>query len=348
MIASWFVSDIVRNPATHRDEHEVRHIVQAIGSSSIAKAQEFVKDYIPKEGPHKPAVYASYEEVYNDPNVDIIYVATPHSLHMKNTLDAIKAGKHVLCEKPMAINAAETKKMVDAARAKGVFLMEGSVWTRFFPVAKELQKLIHNDKAIGTVRRAFLDFAQDRPFDTLPSDSRGRDPKLGAGVLLDMGMYTLTWASMVFHSNLKAKDAGQEHEQPKVVSRMSLNGGADEMSTVVLEYPKSHAQAICTSSYLSTTNHEFGLVEGTDGSIGIYGETTSKPGGLVLRVKGKEPQRMDFPVDGWGLFYEADAVAKNVRDGKTENESMPLDESMRVMRIIDEARQQNGLKYPQE
>lgn len=125
MIASWFVSDLVLDPDQHRNEKMIRHTVQAIGSSSISKAEAFATKVVPPHLP-KPALYQSYNGVYNDPEVDIVYIATPHALHHQNAIDAIEAGKHVLCEKPMAINSKEAEMIVRAARAKGVFLMEGS------------------------------------------------------------------------------------------------------------------------------------------------------------------------------------------------------------------------------
>jgi predicted dehydrogenase len=104
--------------------------VQAIGSSSLEKGKDFVKKYIPNIS---PTVYGSYEEVYSDPNVDIIYIGTPHAFHKANSLDAIKAGKHVLCEKAFTITSKETKEVFAVVKEKGVFIME-AMWTRFFPL----------------------------------------------------------------------------------------------------------------------------------------------------------------------------------------------------------------------
>ncbi|KAF2259044.1 NAD(P)-binding protein [Lojkania enalia] len=303
MISSWFVSDIVRDPVSHYDEHEVRHVVQAIGSSSIEKAKSFVEKHISSSetSTFPPTLYASYKEVYNDPNVDIVYVGTPHSLHMQNTIDAINAGKHMLCEKPMAINAKEAETMVNSARDKG--------------------------HMIGEPRRTLIDFGLDMPFDKLDPNSRSRDPQLGAGSLLDIRIYSLIWASMIFHSDLENQG-----------SALMLNNGADEMAAV----------AICTASDLYKLDNEFGRIEGTEGSIIIYGGAASKPSGLILRRKGEDPKTLDFPVDGWGLYNEADAVAKNIRDVRQENDITPLDETLRIMRVMGEVCKQNGLKYSQD
>jgi dihydrodiol dehydrogenase / D-xylose 1-dehydrogenase (NADP) len=119
------VSDLTRDPAKDRGVTDVKHKVQAIGSSSLGKATTFSEKFIPPSVIARPTVYDSYEQVYNDPEVDIVYVATPHALHLRNALDAIQAGKHVLCEKPMTINARDSEILIKAAREKGVFLMEG-------------------------------------------------------------------------------------------------------------------------------------------------------------------------------------------------------------------------------
>jgi predicted dehydrogenase len=133
LIASWFVSDLVLDPSTHRKEHDIVHRVTAIGSSSIAKGTAFAEKHISASKNATPKVNDNYEAVYNDPEVDIVYIATPHALHAKNALDAIHAGKHVLCEKPMTMNAREAEKVIAAAQEKGVFLMEGQSSTRRLP-----------------------------------------------------------------------------------------------------------------------------------------------------------------------------------------------------------------------
>jgi predicted dehydrogenase len=118
LISSWFVQDLTRD----RPDATTKHIVQAVGSSSKEKGTAFIVKNAPSSN---PSIYSSYAEVYNDPEVDIVYIGTPHSCHLQNALDAINAGKNVLCEKPMTINAKEAKILINAAKSKGVFLMEG-------------------------------------------------------------------------------------------------------------------------------------------------------------------------------------------------------------------------------
>ncbi|RFU32541.1 hypothetical protein B7463_g3792, partial [Scytalidium lignicola] len=331
LISSWFVHDLLRE----RPSATTKHIIQAIGSSSLEKGTAFHQKYAPSA---KPSIYASYHEVYNDPEVQIVYIGTPHSVHLQNALDAINAGKHVLCEKPMTINAKETETMIKAAREKGVFLME-AVWTRFFPIASALQKLLYEDQVIGKISRMYCDFGLDMPMSSLESTARTADPSLGAGCLLDMGIYCLTWTAIV------TNQVSKQPAPPKITSSMSFTNGVDEMTTAVLNYPTLHFQSICTTSMLHRTTKDFCRVEGEKGSIVVGGDAASKPGFLIIRPKGGEEKRIEFDSPGWGFYYEADAVAEDLRRGRIENEIMPLNESLRMMKLMDEIRAQNGLKY---
>src|ERR1700761_1781610 len=131
LISSWFVEDLVLS----RSDAKARHIIQAIGSSSLEKGQSFAQKFIPHLS---PTIYSSYAEVYADPSVDIVYIGTPHAFHARNCLDAIAAGKHVLCEKAFTLTAAEARRVLAAAADRGVFVME-AMWTRFYPLLRSLQ-----------------------------------------------------------------------------------------------------------------------------------------------------------------------------------------------------------------
>ncbi|PSN66001.1 NAD(P)-binding protein [Corynespora cassiicola Philippines] len=343
LISSWFVSDLVLD----RPEATTKHIVQALGSSSTTKGKEFASKYCPAQS---PAIYDSYEAVYNDPNVDIVYIGTPHVCHLQNTLDAIAAGKHVLCEKPFAMNARDSKKMIDAAKAKGVFLME-AVWTRFFPIAKALQSLLHEEKVIGDIYNVHIDFAMIMPIGGAANpDARVVSKALGAGALLDIGIYSLTWASLALDTSPKRN----KNVSPEITSSMLFfdetdeSKKIDEQDTVVLRYPDIKAQAVCTSSLLRKTPDEFGLVSGSKGTIAIGGVATSKPGFLVVRVSGEEEKKIDFDVPGYGFHYEADAVAEDIRAGRLENQTCPHETTLTIMSRMDTARSQCGLVYPQD
>ena len=131
MISEWFVSDILLPEAW--PGKSASHVVQAIGSSSLEKCEKFAEKWVtPVQSAVKPSLYGSYQAVYDDKDVDCVYIGTPHSFHKENCLDAIKAGKNVLCEKPFAMNADEAEEVFAAAKEKGVFIME-AMWTRFYP-----------------------------------------------------------------------------------------------------------------------------------------------------------------------------------------------------------------------
>lgn len=143
-----FCKDLLTDP-TVRDVHDVRHEIVAVASSTSAeRAGDFIKKI---DGPASAKLYGSYHELVADPNVDIIYVATPHSHHFQNAMLALKAGKNVLCEKALTVTASQTKKLVEVAKENNVFFME-AVWTRYFPLSIKIRELITSG-AIGTVYR---------------------------------------------------------------------------------------------------------------------------------------------------------------------------------------------------
>lgn len=217
-----------------------------------------------------------------------------------------------------------------------------AVWTRFFPIVSALQDLLYKKRVLGRISRVFLDFGLDMPLASLPPSSRTADPRMGAGALLDIGIYTLTWATIV----LGPENSGKR--PPKIASSMSIVGGVDEMSSVILNYEDIGMQAICTSSMRAKSNPNFGRIEGEKGTILIGGVGTSKPGFLILELKGEEEKQIPFEVEGWGFYYEADAVAADLRAGRTQSEIMPWETTRSMMALMDEIRGQNGLKYAQD
>ncbi|KAL1606715.1 hypothetical protein SLS60_004122 [Paraconiothyrium brasiliense] len=335
LISTWFVSDLVLS----RSDAAANHTITAVGSSSLEKGNKFVFENCPTQS---PAVYDSYTDVYNDPNVDIVYIGTPHPLHHKNVLDAVAAGKHVLCEKPMAMDAQQGQEMAEAARERGVFLME-AMWTRFFPITKELQRLVHEEKSIGDVAAVWVDFGIYMPIKGCNPASRTASKKLGAGALLDIGIYSLTWASLVLDTtpgatpDISANMIFSDHEQP--------DDRVDEQTAIVLRYPEQRAQAICTASLLYKTSGTFARIEGSKGSISVGGVAASKPGFLIVTPKDGEERRIDYPVEGMGFYYEADAVAQDVQAGRLENATCPLSTTQSMLSRMDSIMASCGLSY---
>jgi predicted dehydrogenase len=304
----------------------------------------------------RPTPYDDYSSVLADENVDIAYIGTPHAVHKQNCLAAIAAGKPVLCEKPLTINEKETQQVIDAARAKGVFLME-AVWTRFFPIMSALQTVLYTDKRIGEVQRVFCDFGIDMNLSKLPLDSRLRNVTLGAGALLDIGIYTLTFARLI----LGKGRLGNEHPTFQASATMVLQDGIDIADTIVLKYPDSNTVAVCTSTLAHKTGEDFCRIEGTQGSVMVFGIAPSVPSGLRIksRVKTEEGDQvvkseiqeevLNFArTGGIGFFFEADAIAEDIAAGRTESSTMPLEETLAMMKLMDEMRRQGGVRYPQD
>ncbi|KAF2020420.1 NAD(P)-binding protein [Aaosphaeria arxii CBS 175.79] len=344
LISSWFVGDLC---LPDRPGANTKHIVQAVASSSKSKGSAFVSKHCPSE---KPTIYDSYQDLYNDPNVDVVYVGTPHTVHLQNTLDAIAAGKHVLCEKPIAVNARDAKKMIEAAREKGVFLME-ALWTRFFPITTKLHSLLYEEKVIGDIATVFVDFGLNMPIGKADPQARVASKSLGAGALLDIGIYSMTWASLI----LDKSPHRQAEESPSINATMTfhdetLNAAEriDEQVTAVLKYPDIKAQAVCSASLLYKGREEFARIEGSKGSIAIGGLAPSKPGYLVIRIQDQEEKRLDFEVPGFGFHYEADAVAKDIRAGRLENEVCSWSDTLTIMSRLDAIRSACGLTYSQD
>lgn len=163
-------------------------ILQAVASRGLEKAEAFGRKYKSVKS------YGTYEELAEDPDVDVVYIATPHVLHKENTLLCLNNKKAVLCEKPIAINAIDTKEMIDCARANGVFLME-AMWTRFLPQIKWVREVIENGE-IGDVRWIKADFGYAIGAD-YPSSGRLLNKELGGGSLLDVGIYPLSFVHMI-------------------------------------------------------------------------------------------------------------------------------------------------------
>ena len=307
----------------------------------MEKAQKFISTNLTK---NKPTPYANYEGVYNDPNVQAVYIGTPHTVHKKNALDAIAAGKHVLCEKPFTLNGKDAREIFDAAKAKGVFVME-AVWTRFFPIVKEMKRLLHEEKVIGDVHRSFADYAI-LDFDTMDPNFRLKNPELGGGALLDIGIYTITWTRLALD-----KDVGEKAAKSTWLSTQTLADGVDCLSAGIATYPEGRKHGMWSCALYENYSREVIRVEGTLGTLVVMGKHHSCPQWLYVDFHDKSKESIKFrpEKDGFGFYWEADACAVDINQGKLENEeTMPWKETLAVMDIMDGARRSSGLVYPQE
>ena len=296
----------------------------AAGSRSREKAEAFGDEY---DIPHR---HGSYEELAANPEVDVIYVATPHPMHRNNMILCLQAGKPVLCEKPFTLNADEAKLVVEMARAKDLFLME-AMWSRFVPSLIRTRKLIA-EGAIGEVRMVQTDLGFRATFDP---KSRLFDLNLGGGALLDVGVYTVSFASMIYGG------------APESVSALAHIGstGSDENTGIVLGYPGG-GLALLHASLTADTTREATIV-GTEGYIKLHSPWIG--GERLSLAKDRSKERIvEIPYSGNGYNLEAEEVGRCITEGKTESDAMPLDETISIMETMDTIRSQIDLTYPGE
>lgn len=224
------------------------------------------------------------------------------------------------------------------------------MWTRFFPLVQKLQSLLHEDKVIGDIATVFSDFGLNMPIRDSAPGARTASRALGAGALLDVGIYSLTWAHLV----LDRTPGRQPGASPAITASMNLYSETDpekkfdEQSAVLLKYPDIKATALCTASMLYKTPAEFLHVYGSKGSIAVGGRASSRPRFIVVRADGEEERKLEFEVPGWGFHLEQDSIAADLRAGKTESSICPFDTTLEVMKWMDTARAQCGLVYPQD
>jgi len=352
--------------------------VAAASSSSETRAAQFLKG-IPGCPPDAKA-YGSYEELVKDANIDIIYIATPHSHHYQNAMLCLEAGKNVLCEKAFTVNAKQAKLLVDKAKEKDLFLME-AVWTRYFPISIYVRDLITSGK-IGPVARVFADnsgnwIPVDNP-ETADNESRMVNVDLAGGALLDMGIYSLTWVFQTLYTTQPENN----RKPPRVLAALKKYGptGADETTTVMLDFPRGkeaggNAHAIATTSILipsiSGTEHALGpcvRIQGPKGEIQIFPPAYRPTHSKLILADGSVDEK-DWPVpgpgtgSGWfngfgsdtnpegeghGMFWEADAAALALVEGRKEGRFEGWEESITIMETMDEVRRQGSLTYPDE
>lgn len=294
--------------------------ITAVASRSLDRADAYADRF------GVPTRYGDYADLAADPDVDIVYVATPHARHEADTLAFVEAGKHVLCEKPLALNARQARRMADAARARGVFLME-AMWSRFLPAYRVLADVLASGR-VGTPLVVEADFGFRRP---VAPEHRLFDRGLGGGALLDLGVYPVQLCSLVFGAPDRVVAAGVVGET-----------GVDEQVAAVLHHPGGGlgvAKAAIRVSLACTAR-----ISGTEGwvelpafmhcpdAIGVGG-----PGGV---------ERIEAPFEGDGLRFEVEEVHRCLAAGLAESPAMPLDESVAIAGTLDAVRRQLGVVYP--
>jgi predicted dehydrogenase len=284
--------------------------VVAIGSRSQESADSFADKF------GVPNRHASYEALVADPDVDVVYVATPHPMHFANASLALEAGKPVLVEKAFTMNADEARELVASARTKGLFLME-AMWTRFLPHIAAVNRLLAAG-ALGDIVTVMADHGQWFPKNP---GFRLFAPELGGSTLLDCGVYTVSFASMVLG-------------KPADIAAMITPAftGVDGQTSMLFGYANG-AQSVltCTSSAKSPT---IAAIVGTEARIEID-SIFYAPSSFTLIGRDGTSTRYEPPHEGKGLHYEADEVARCLRAGLLESPLMPLGETIEIMETMD-------------
>jgi predicted dehydrogenase len=296
--------------------------IVAVASRSLDRANDYADRFDVR------ARYDDADALAADPDVDIVYVATPHSRHEADTRRFVEAGKHVLCEKPFALNAQQAQRMADAARARGVFLME-ALWSRFLPAYRGLQDVLASGR-IGDPMIVDADFGFRAPF---RPEHRLFDPELGGGALLDIGIYPVQLCALVLGP-------------PDRVAAVGVIGetGVDEEFAAVLHHRAGTLGVVRAA--LRVALPCAARISGTDGWIGLP-PFAHYPDHLLVGGSG-ETERIDTSFEGDGLRFEIEEVHRCLAAGATESTVMPLAETISLASTLDAIRAQLGVVYPGE
>lgn len=295
----------------------------AVASRSKQKSINFADEF------KVPNAYGSYEELLDCKDLDVVYIATPHSFHCEQTILFLDNGIPVLCEKPLAINSNQVDQMILASRGRGVFLME-AMWTRFLPVTNNMLKLIKED-AIGEVVNVKADFGFKADFNAA---SRLFDPKLGGGALLDIGIYPVFLSLLLLG------------EPENIVAKAEFaSTGVDEFCKMVLEY-KDDKTAFLNCSIRENTD-TIAEIFGTKGMITLHSRwhESSK---LTVKLLTGEVRDYEFEYAGKGYNFETIEVMKCLTNKQIESNFMSLEFSRMLMNTLDKIREKTGIIYPED
>ncbi len=313
-IAELFVKDLMLTG----------HTVTAVGSRSQSSADRFAKTF------GIATAHGSYAALAADPNVDIIYIATPHPQHFAAAILALNAGKHILVEKAFTLNAGEAAQIVSLAETKGLVVLE-AMWTRFLPHMCRIREIIAAG-TIGQVRSLTADHRQKLPEDP---NHRLNALDLGGGALLDLGIYPISFAWDILG-------------QPESIKALATfrQTGADAQVATIFHYTSGAIATTLSSSDSAGPNRA--SVVGTKGRIDIdrvwYSPTTFR----VYDNDNTVVEAFDTPVAGRGMQFQAEECERLITSGQLTSTIMPPSQSVQIMQTLDEIRTQIGLRYPSE
>ncbi|PSL38699.1 putative dehydrogenase [Labedella gwakjiensis] len=298
--------------------------VVAVGSRSTESAERFAQEH------DIARAHGSYADLAADPEVDAVYIGTPHPFHAENAVQMLEAGKHVLVEKPFTINEAEARLIADTATRVGKVALE-AMWTRFLPHMIRVREIVASG-VLGELRSVVGEHCQDLPDD--PSH-RLNDLALGGGALLDLGIYPIsfTWDILGAPERIMA-------------AAVFKDTGADAQTTTLFQYASGATSSTVCASDAAGANRA--SIVGTEGRLDFeptfFTPTVVRhvvPGGAVV-------EEIDLPVEGRGMRYQAAELERLAAAGLISGDILPLEESVAIMGTLDAIRAQTGLTYPGE
>lgn len=294
----------------------------AVASQTPGKAEAFAREF----GFEK--VYNSYEQMLQDPEVELVYIATPHSHHFDQMMLCLQHGKHVICEKAFTMNAKQARTVRDYAAQKGLYVAE-AIWTRYMPSRKLIDQIIHSG-VIGNVNTLTANLSYNIAY-----KPRIMDPALAGGALLDIGIYGLNFALMHFGEDIE-----------RIESSVQLtSGGVDAMETITIFYWDGRMAVLTHSIYCRSDRK--GIIHGEKGYIVV--KNINNPQSVsVYDADDKLLEYHEVPQQISGYEYEFQEAVRCIREGKLESESMPMDKTLQAMELMDSLRKQWGVVYPQE
>jgi len=295
----------------------------AVASSNLERAQAFAQQY------NGEKTYDSYEALVNDPQVDAIYIATPHRFHFDNIRLCLTAGKPVLCEKPLTVNAVETKQLIELARVNNIFLME-ALWTRYLPIYQQVRHWL-DEGIIGDVKLLVSTFGINV---SKEQTDRWLSPELAGGTLLDMGVYPIAVSQWIM---------GRE---PQSFSAQAYLGktGVDELTAVLLKYDNGVISQF-SSNFISDDANEF-FIYGSQGHIRIHANYWAATEATLV-ANGQE-ETVSKPLRRNGFEYETEEAMRCIRAGLLESPGMSHAHTLANMELMDKIRAAIGLRYPFE
>lgn len=296
--------------------------VMAVGSRDKKRSAEFAGKH------HIAKAYSSYKSLVSDPEIDVIYIATPHSFHYEQSKLCLENGKHVLCEKPVTVNAHQLKVLMALAKQKKRFFME-AMWTPFLPAIKKVQQWLDADE-IGAIKAMQVNFGF---LSGINAKERLFNPQLAGGSLLDIGIYPLTLFEMFANSEIR---------DLQCIANLSSTG-VDESLAVQIKYANG-ILAQMQSTFIANLQND-AVIYGEKGKIVIPKFWMSKK--AYLHANDQVTAFAD-DADTWGYNFEAESVSRDILAGKLQNRIMPLTRSLKMLELMDRIRKIIGLQYPFE